>query len=47
MGGLGLNKQIKEWVFIGLAFGLGFNFADQLIWYFFDILKMSIGHPLG
>jgi len=42
-----MNKIITEWLVIGFAFGLGFNFADQIIWFSFDILKMSLGYPLG
>ena len=39
--------MIKNWLLTGFIFGLGFHFADQLMWYIFDIFKILIGHPLG
>jgi len=41
-----MNIQAKEWVSAGLLFGLGFSFADQLMWYFFDIIKMFFDYSL-
>ena len=40
-------KNITGWLVIGFVFGAGFHFADQLIWYIFDIMKILINHPLG
>ena len=34
-------------ILVGFLFGLGFQFADQLMWMMFDAFKEKQGIPLG
>ena len=42
-----MKREYLDCIIVGFLVGIGFNFADQLIWLLFDLLKESHNIPLG